>query len=137
MNMKKTKTGVLLLILAALIFGMGSCDLFFGMSIPERIDAFNDDVAAGNLSRLYTHFHSDAEDLYDMRTDPSGYWGTTVFNSTDALIGSYSVNGDTVTGTIYGNPVIVQMKKDGLDYMILSISYNGEIIAKTVESISP
>lgn len=122
MNMKKIKTGLLLLILTALVFGMGSCDLFFGMSITERIDAFNDDVAAGNWSSLYTHFHPDTLERDDMTAE---YWSNTPFASGNQIV-NYSVNGDTVSGSLsISGTITVEMKKDGLDYMMYHVTIPG------------
>jgi len=135
MSMKKIKTGLLLAILAALVFGMGSCDLFFGTSIEERIEAFNDDVAAGNLSRLYTHFHPDTVDRDTMVNTPVTYWDNTPFGSGNQ-IASYSISGDTVTGSLsISGTITVEMKKDGLDYMILSMTISGSGNDLTIRGI--
>ncbi len=132
MDMKKIKTGLLLAILAALVFGMGSCDLFFGTSIEERIEAFNDDVAAGNLSQLYTHFHPDTLERDDMT---SAYWSNTPFGSGNQIV-SYSISGDTVNGSLsFGGTITMEMKKDGMDYLIYHMTISGSSSNLEIRSI--
>src|SRR6056297_2499310 len=61
-----------LLFLLTFLFTLGSCDMFinwFGTSIEARVEAFKDDLSAGNYSSLYKHFHSDTELRSSMKND--------------------------------------------------------------------
>lgn len=125
--MKKTKL-ILILTVVFLLAGLSSCDLFvnfFGTTIDERIDAFNDDAKDGNLSKLYTHFHSDTKERDDMKNDPDTYWYNSPMAS-ENYIDSYSVSGDDVDGKMTSDQdVNVKMKRDGLDYMMFEMTIDG------------
>jgi len=121
-----------LLFLLTFLFTLGSCDMFvnwFGTSIEGRVDAFDDDLSAGNYSSLYKHFHSDTVDRDNMKTDPTGYWTPTPIYP-NGNINNYSVSGDTVTGTVDtdGDPnqsFTMEMKKDGMEYFIRTLNFAG------------
>lgn len=135
--MRKMKPGLILIILLMLLMGLSSCDLFvsfFGTTIDDRIDAFNDDTAAGNISKLYTHFHSDTADYTSMKNDPGTYWFGSVFESGAQII-NYSVSGTTVTGTETGSDqsCVVEMKREGLDYKMNKVYVGGVLEVKKVE----
>ena len=120
-----------LLFLLTFLFTLGSCDMFinwFGTSIEGRVDAFDDDLSAGNYSGLYKHFHSDTVDRDNMKTDPDGYWTTTSIYP-EGNIKTYSVSGDTVTGTVWNGSddlsFSMDMKKDGMEYFIRTLEISG------------
>ena len=122
-------TGLLFILI--LLFSLGSCDMFinwFGTSIESRVDAFDDDLSAGNYSGLYKHFHSDTVDRDNMKTDPTGYWTPTPIYP-NGNINNYSVSGDTVTGTVWNGSTYLSftmdMKKDGMEYFIRRLDING------------
>ncbi|MFW6361745.1 MAG: hypothetical protein ACOC2R_08350 [Spirochaetota bacterium] len=128
---------VAILFVLAFMLTLGSCEMFinwFGTSIEDRVEAFNDDLSAGKYSVLYKHFHSDTVDRYDMKNAPSAYWNTTFVgpDNAPARILSYS-SGDTVTGQIENSSTSksfsMQMKKDGMEYFIrtLEISESEDI----------
>jgi len=126
--MTKKKLGLVLIVIV-LLAGFNSCDLFvsfFGTTIDERIDAFNDDVADANWNKLYTHFHSDTIDRDTMKNDPAGYWDSSPFWN-GAEIVNFSVSGTTVTGIeSFGDQgVTVEMKREGLDYMMYHLTVDG------------
>ena len=132
--MKSIKTPLRLtglLFIFTLLFTLGSCDMFinwFGTSIESRVDAFDDDLSAGNYSGLYKHFHSDTVDRDNMKTDPSGYWTPTPIYP-NGNINNYSVSGDTVTGTVWNGSddlsFSMDMKKDGMEYFIRRLDITG------------
>ncbi|MCF7948154.1 MAG: hypothetical protein K9M94_06165 [Spirochaetia bacterium] len=118
------------LFLLTFLFTLGSCDMFinwFGTSIEGRVDAFNDDLSAGNYSSLYTHFHSDTELRTSMKNDALKFWDGTIIGPANApcKIVSYSA-GDTVTGTIRNKYddfyFSMDMKKDGMEYFIRTLT---------------
>ena len=117
-----------LLFLLTFLFTLGSCDMFinwFGTSIEDRVDAFNDDLSAGNYSSLYKHFHSDTELRSSMKNDSTNFWNTTSIGPDYApcRIKSYSP-GDTVTGTIYNGSDLsfsMDMETDGMEYYIRTL----------------
>src|SRR6056297_3537052 len=120
-----------LLFILIFLFTLGSCDMFvnwFGTSIADRVDAFDDDLSAGSYSELYKHFHSDTVDRDSMKNDPTGYWPTTSIYP-DGNIKNYSVNGDTVTGTVWNGSAdlsfSMDMEKDGMDYFIRTLEISG------------
>lgn len=134
--MKKMKLGLIVIVLL-LLMGLSSCDLFvsfFGTTIDDRIDAFNDDSSAGNLSKLYTHFHSDTVDRDSMKNDPVNYWNGTVFYN-EAEIINYSVSGTTVNGIEdFGDQsCVVEMKREGLDYMMYHVDVDGSAVVRKIE----
>lgn len=131
-RMMKTWNILILTSMLLLVFAMASCNLFFGTSIEERIDEFNSDVAAGNWDILYIHFHPDTQDRVEMKNipvddpanpdDEDGYWPNAPFWSGDE-IQSYTVSGDTASGIMSsGNTVSIEMKQDGWDYKILTMT---------------
>ena len=113
-------------------FTLGSCEMFsswFGTSIDDRVDAFNDDLSAGKYSQLYKHFHNDTVDKTEMKNDPDGYWSATPIY-TSSNINDYSVSGDTVTGTVEtandpNQPFTMNMEKDGMEYYIRKLNFEG------------
>jgi len=122
-----------LLFLLTFLFTLGSCDMFinwFGTSIEGRVDAFDDDLSAGNYSGLYKHFHSDTVDRDNMKNDPTIFWNDTAVSSAygTSSITNYS-SGDTVTGTIRNNngdlSFSMDMKKDGMEYFIRTLEISG------------
>ena len=121
-----------ILFVLAFMLTLGSCEMFinwFGTSIEDRVEAFNDDLSAGKYSVLYKHFHSDTVDRYDMKNDPTNYWDPTPIYP-NGNINNYSVSGDTVTGTVDTNgdpnqPFTMEMKKDGMDYYIRKLNFDG------------
>lgn len=134
--MKKIKLFLVLIVLV-LLTGLSSCDLFvsfFGTTIDDRIEAFNDDVAAGNYSELKSHFHSDTVQRDDMTET---YWTTKIQFANKTQIVNYSVSGTTVTGfeDYQGDEVVLAMKREGLDYMILSLTIKSDpdLIIKKIE----
>lgn len=111
---------------------LGSCDMFinwFGTTIEDRVEAFNDDLEAKNWGQLYKHFHNDTEDRSIM---DETYWVGTALHD-EGSITSYSISGETVNGMVWNGTVNksfnMDMKKDGLDYYIrrLDIEGNPEI----------
>jgi hypothetical protein len=122
-----------ILFVLAFMLTLGSCEMFinwFGTSIEDRVEAFNDDLSAGKYSVLYKHFHSDTVDRYDMKNDASKFWDDTAVSSAygTSRVTSYS-SGDTVTGTINNNngdqSFSMEMKKDGMDYYIRTLEISG------------
>ena len=119
------------LFILTILFTLGSCEMFtnwFGTTIEDRVDAFDDDLSAGNYSSLYKHFHSDTVDRDNMKTDPDGYWSATPIY-TSSNIKNSSVSGDTVTGTVWNGSAdlsfTMNMKKDGMEYFIRSLEIDG------------
>lgn len=120
-----------ILFMLAFMLTLGSCEMFinwFGTTIENRVDAFNDDLKAERWSELYKHFHSDTVDRTEMKNDPIGFWSSTSIYNADSRIVSYS-SGDTVTGTIYNGSTnltfSMEMKKDGMDYYIRTLEISG------------
>ena len=120
-------TGLLFILI--LLFSLGSCDMFinwFGTSIEGRVDAFDDDLSAGNYSSLYKHFHSDTEDRVEMKNESTTFWNLTSIgpNAGTSRITNYS-SGDTVTGNINNSngdfSFSMDMKKDGMEYYIRTL----------------
>jgi len=132
--MKKTKL-ILILTVVFLLTGLSSCDLFvnfFGTTIDERIDAFNDDAKDGKYSSLYKHFHSDTEERDEMKND-STYWDSWPMAS-DNYFDTYSVSGDEVDGKMdSGQDFDVKMKRDGLDYMMYQLTIDGGFKVRKIE----
>ena len=118
-------TLLLSLFLITLILSLGSCNMFidwFGTTIEDRVDSFNDDLSAGKLLQLYKHFHSDTKMRSDMQTE--NFWINSPLNYEGTYIVNYNVSGDTVTGTINNGSNLnftMEMKKDGLEYYILTL----------------
>lgn len=128
--LKHTLKLTAILFVFALILTLGSCEMFinwFGTSIEDRVEAFNDDLSAGKYSVLYKHFHYDTVDRTDMKDDPTEYWKDTPIapeNGTSKIT-SYS-SGDTVTGNINNTnigdkPFSMEMKTDGMEYYIRTL----------------
>ncbi len=124
---------VAILFVLAFMLTLGSCEMFinwFGTSIEDRVEAFNDDLSAGKYSVLYKHFHSDTVDRYDMKNDSTNFWNNTAVSPTygTSRITNYS-SGDTVTGTINNSnddqSFSMEMKKDGMDYYIRTLEVSG------------
>jgi len=142
--MKIIKTGMILMVVL-FIAGLSSCDLFvsfFGTTIDERVDSFRDDVDDAQLSQdysdLYTHFHSDTIDRDLMKNDPNGdtgYWSDLPFyHDTGDNISTYSVSGTSVSGSMESpNSFTMEMKKEGLNYMIYHIDIDGAPIVRKIE----
>jgi len=124
------------LVVLVMLMGFGSCDMFvnfFGTTIDERIDSFNDDAKAGNYSSMYSHFHSDTKERDDMKNDPNTYWNTTPMAS-ENYIDSYSVSGDTASGKLKsGDTFSAEMKRDGLDYLIYQMDFGTGFDIRRIE----
>ena len=119
------------LFILTILFTLGSCEMFtnwFGTTIEGRVDAFDDDLSAGNYSSLYKHFHSDTVDRTEMKNVSEDYWSTTSIYP-EGNIKNYSVSGDTVNGTVWNGSAdlsfTMNMKKDGMEYFIRSLEIDG------------
>ncbi len=92
---------MLILVAAAVILGIGSCSLFSGMSIDERIDQFQSDLNTSDRSGIIDNFSKDCDSYNEINT--SSYWNgdTSVFDDNYRTFSiSVSVSGDTATGTM-------------------------------------
>ncbi len=93
---------MLILAAAAVILTIGSCSLFTGMFIEERIVQFQSDLNTSDRSDIIDNFSKDHCDSYN-EINTSSYWndGNGVFdNDYRPFTISVSVNGDTATGTM-------------------------------------
>jgi len=92
---------MLILVAAAVILAIGSCSLFSGMSIEERIDQFQSDLNTSDRSDIIDNFSKDCDSYNEINT--SSYWndGSSIFDVSNRPFSiSVSVSGDTATGTM-------------------------------------
>jgi len=98
----KIKTPLIMGTMVLTVILLGSCSLFLGTSIDERVTNFQKDLNTSDRTNIIDNFSKNSCQAYNLIND-SNYWNTTSFFTPEKRNYSISVSKDsstTASGTI-------------------------------------